>query len=203
MSGQTPHELYLKIRTFLSRWGWGIAFAWGLLEATVFFVIPDVFLAFSALFYPMIGVIFCVVSIAGSLAGGTIMYFLGQYHPGTAFELLTFIPGISEKMIAYVNNGFDAQGLKTMFVAPWEGIPYKIYAVQSAIHKIPFFVFLLASIPARLERFVLAVLIALGFGKFFGRNIATYPLRWLSFYLILWVLIYTKYIYSLQQRWGG
>lgn len=203
MNGQDTHEGHLRIRAFLSRWGFWIAFVWGVLEATVFFVIPDVFLGFAVLFFPLLGFIFCFVSIAGALVGGTIMYFLGQNDPQMVLDLLTRIPGISEKMVVYVNADFSTHGLKAMFIAPWQGIPYKIYAVQAGIHEIPFLVFLLASIPARLERFILAILIAFGFGKFFQNNIAKHPGRWIRFYIVLWVVIYAQYIYSLQQRWGG
>jgi membrane protein YqaA with SNARE-associated domain len=195
---------YQKIRDFLaSRTGATFALAWGLAEATVFFVIPDVLLGFAVLFFPIYGLLFCGLAVAGALVGGSVMFLLGKYHAAFALGLLSHIPGISEKMIAAVQADFHVYGLKAMFVAPWQGIPYKIYAVQAGMGKIPFLAFLAASIPARLERFFLVVLIAAVLGKAFQKNIAKNSLAWVWAYVILWIGIYAQYILTLMKRWGG
>ncbi len=200
-SGQEPDQ---NIRVFLaSARGRAAAFGWGLLEATVFFVIPDVILAFAAMFSWRLGILFCCWSILGALIGGSSMYFLGQLYPHFALAVLGHVPGISEKMIASVHHDFSAYGLKAMFIAPWQGIPYKIYAVQAGIAGTDFFSFLIATIPARLERFILALLIAAAVGKICQKSIARHTKQWLWFYALLWTGIYVRYIFLLKERWGG
>jgi membrane protein YqaA with SNARE-associated domain len=56
-----------------------IAFIWGLAEATLFFIVPDVYLGFVALFDWRRALRALAAPIAGAVLGGALMYALAAY----------------------------------------------------------------------------------------------------------------------------
>jgi membrane protein YqaA with SNARE-associated domain len=131
------------------------AIAWGLAEATVFFIVPDVLLTYLALKDPRRATKACLWTLVGVLVGGTAMFCWGHYDPKSATGLLTEIPAIDEELLNKVEQQIDDDGVKATFFGPIAGRPYKIYAVYAGAKDISFPSFLLVSIPARLLRFIL------------------------------------------------
>ena len=71
------------------------------------------------------------------------------------------------------------------------GVPYKIYAVQSASNEVSFPTFLLVSVPARLVRFALLSLLSWSFFRFVA---ARWPMRARDALIgVLWVAFYAAY----------
>jgi membrane protein YqaA with SNARE-associated domain len=177
-----------------------VSFLWGFAEATLFFIIPDVFLGAVALFSPMRGILCCIMSVLGAMLGGGIMYLLSCRIPQVMLDLLAKVPGISDSMIAQVGTDYRIYGLKAIFIAPWAGVPYKIYAVQAGIHGIDRTAFILATIPARLERFILVLLVTVLLGYRFKRSILRRPGYWMTAYAVFWIACYTAYAIYLNGR---
>ncbi len=79
------------------------AFFWGLAEATVFFIVPDVLLS----------VISCrsvracwkaiLSAVVGTLLGGFIMYGFGNIDPATSHKLLLHVPAIHPSVMERVH----------------------------------------------------------------------------------------------------
>jgi membrane protein YqaA with SNARE-associated domain len=133
----------------------GIALIWGLAEATVFFIVPDVFLSWLALRSYRRALIACLWVVAGALLGGLAIWHLGS---GQAEEMRTFyvaLPAIDASMIQSVQQQLDADGLIALFLGPISGTPYKLYALEAGQLGIRWETFVLVSFPARLIRFVL------------------------------------------------
>ena len=128
-----------------------LAIAWGLAEATVFFIVPDVLLTYLALKDPRRATKACL----WTLVGGIVMFCWGHYDPKSAAGFLTQIPAIDEELLNKVEQQIDDDGVKATFFGPMAGRPYKIYAVYAGAKDISFPSFLLVSIPARLLRFIL------------------------------------------------
>ena len=131
-----------------------IAFFWGLAEATLFFIVPDVALSVVALKGVDIGLVACLYALGGALVGGTIMYYWGRTNIEKVTNILIMIPAIRPKDIEKVSSDLQKSGVIAILFGPILGIPYKIYAAYA--HRITsIFHFLLISIPARGVRFVL------------------------------------------------
>jgi membrane protein YqaA with SNARE-associated domain len=139
-----------------------ISFVWGLAEATVFFIIPDVFLTLVAcrsLRRALEGTLF---ALAGALVGGTVMFSFGLDAPERARALLDAVPAIQPGLIADVRAQLESQGLLGMALGPARGTPYKIYAVEWGACGGRLLPFLLVSVPARWVRFALTVVATRG-----------------------------------------
>ena len=142
-----------------------IAFAWGLAEATVFFIVPDVLLTLIACRALRPALKATVAALAGALAGGALMYVFGLREPHTARVLLDHIPAISPDLITRVAQQVSEGGLMAVLLGPIKGIPYKIYAAEWGARGGSFVGFLLISIPARCVRFALAAFAARGIAR--------------------------------------
>ena len=131
-----------------------LAAIWGLAEATVFFIVPDVLLTAVALKDGKRATKLCLWTLAGALVGGAIMFWWGHHDKEAAEDLLVKIPAIDGAMLAEVEEQIEKGGAKAAFVGPLTGRPYKIYAVDAGGTGVSYVTFLLVSVPARLLRFL-------------------------------------------------
>ncbi len=128
---------------------------WGLAEATVFFIVPDVLLTFVALKDGKRATKLCLWALGGAMVGGAIMFWWGYNDKESAEDLLVKIPAINSDMADDVEKQINDDGAKAAFIGPLTGRPYKIYAIHAgASEKVGFIIFMLISIPARLLRFI-------------------------------------------------
>lgn len=172
--------------------GWVIfALGWGLAEATLFFIVPDVYLTFLALQSGKKAFKACWWALAGALLGGTIMYMWGTLQPQVSLQMVERVPAINEEMIAEVDRNMQTKGLWAMILGPAQGIPYKIYAVMAAQQNIPFLLFLLASLPARVIRFLLTTALAWIISKYLFTRLSIKTKYWIL--TCFWLVFYTGY----------
>lgn len=137
-------------------WLW-LAFAWGLAEATFFFIVPDVLTSRLVLQRARLGVAACFSSLAGALLGGSLLFWLG-HDPSVQMALaqaMDYLPGINATLVRQAGDGLMQHGLAALFTGVVAGIPYKLYALQAAWAGSDFSTFLLVSLFARLSRFLL------------------------------------------------
>ena len=186
--------LYRRISAYsASRQTLAIAFLWGLAEATVFFLVPDVLLGFVALFNWRRGLLSTVWVVAGAMVGGAIMYALAVNNVVAMNQLLTSIPLVNANMVNLVREQVGRSGLSALVTGPLQGIPYKIYAVQVGAQGLALIPFLLFTIPARLERILPVALVGAAVGVAFRKIIRRYPGLVVAGYVALWVCIYALY----------
>ncbi len=137
-----------------------LALAWGLAEATVFFIVPDVLLTWLARERLRDGLIGALYALAGALLGGLLMYRVGQTWAAEARPWLDATPAIGPAMIERVAAELREHGLAAVLLGPLSGTPYKLYALEASGAGIGLAAFLAVSVPARLGRFVLVTLLA-------------------------------------------
>ena len=167
------------------------AATWGFAEATLFFIVPDVFLSWVALKHPRKAFIACFWTLAGALVGGALIFYLGRTNPQPVGDLFISIPAISGDMLQDVKMQLQNDGLTALFIGPLIGTPYKIYALQAAQLGLAFIPFLLVSIPARLVRFVLVTALAALVSRMLKNVVSLRALR--AAHIVLWIGFYTFY----------
>lgn len=169
-----------------------IALLWAFAEATLFFIVPDVWISIVALKDKRKGLVACLFAVTGALIGGTIMFYWGQADSRTVNDILNIIPAIRIADIQKVQSDLRSQGAVAVLLGPLFGIPYKIYAANahSVISIIPF---LLISIPARIIRFVLVALITPYVTDKLLRNASS--TRKTQVISIVWIIFYALYFY--------
>lgn len=169
-------------------WSNALATVWGLAEATVFVIVPDVLLTWLALrgYRNALGA--CLFALGGALAGGTVIWIFGRSDPGQLRTLFAALPAISEGMIAEVRSQLVDGGLMALFVGPLTGTPYKVYALEAANLGYSLSSLLLISIPARLVRFVVVTVAAASMSQLLRRKLSlrhmqlAHMLCWIAFY---------------------
>ena len=139
-----------------------VAFAWGLGEATVFFIVPDVWLTALALVRLRLALEAAASALAGALVGGAAMALYAARHADRSIALLERVPAIGPALIARVHEQIGAHGLWAVALGPMRGIPYKIFAVDWGSRGGDLLAFLLISVLARGVRFVLSPLVTAG-----------------------------------------
>jgi hypothetical protein len=147
-------------RAPITRWERSIACVWGAAEASIFFIVPDVWLmalSTRSLGAAWRGVAWC---LGGALVGGTLMWWWGTTGPVAARTWLDAVPAISPLMISQVREQMDRHGLAGLFLGPLGGIPYKVYAVEWGARGGNLAALMLVSMPARALRFALSAVAA-------------------------------------------
>lgn len=171
-----------------------IAFLWGLAEASLFFIVPDVWLTIISrrkldrAKYEAIG-----FAILGALVGGTAIYWLARLDPDRMLGLIAEVPGINRVMVDKVRVQVGTSGLPALLLGPLQGIPYKIYAAQWGITNGSLIWFWLISIPARGIRFVITSVLTRLIWIFGQKKIKFWNQCDLALLLSFWVLFYLCY----------
>ncbi|HXP31308.1 MAG TPA: hypothetical protein VN832_09480 [Stellaceae bacterium] len=169
---------------------------WGFSEATVFFLVPDVILTYVGAFRGLrAGLVASGFALAGALIGGTVTYGLAAHMPDAVMAWLARVPAISPEMVARVQGDIRASGLSAMVLGPLSGTPYKIYAAAAGAQGVPYPLFLVASVLARLPRFAGLTAIA----AWLAPRIPA-PRRYLQItWLAIWLAFYAFY-FSVMPR---
>ena len=165
------------------------AFLWGVAEATLFFIVPDVLVsAVATLRGTRPALLAALWAGLGGVAGGLAVFLLAAAMPGATLAAIDAVPGIGPAMLARAEDGLAAQGPAALFVGAFSGVPYKVYAATAPQAGLPLWVFALVSVPARLARFVL---MALGVGLLarilrprlgVAGSVALLAVCWVAFY---------------------
>lgn len=174
-----------------------LAVFWGLAEATVFIIVPDVLLSWIALRSRKRALIACLWVTGGALVGGCVLWFVGRHNPEPARALFSALPAINDGMIENVRSQLHTSGLKALFLGPLSGTPYKIYALEAASIGHGLGIFLLISLPARLIRFLLVSLVAGGIATVLRQRMSLHHLRIL--HVLLWVALYSWYFSAMPS----
>ena len=170
-----------------------IAAAWGLAEATLFFIVPDVLLTWLAGFRPRLVWRALAACLGGALLGGLLMYVAASHSPERMRALLELVPAINADFIAATGAALQDQYGSQMLRAGFSGVPYKILAVESAAQGQSLAMFLGWSVPARLSRWILVVLLARGATMFVRSRFAAADRVLWALWSVGWGIVYVVY----------
>ncbi|MDO5534331.1 MAG: hypothetical protein Q4F65_06745 [Propionibacteriaceae bacterium] len=133
-----------------------VAAAWGFAEATVFFIVPDVWTSRVALRRPGRALAATLSATAGAVLGGALGHAVAsRVDPARTAAWAVRIPAIGSAMVERVDVEVAESGYRALLVGPTKGIPYKLYARAAGVQGLPMGALLVWTIPARMGRFVL------------------------------------------------
>lgn len=170
------------------------AAAWGFAEATLFFVVPDVLLTWLAGFRPRLAWRAVMVCLAGALAGGTLIFVLARSEPATVHAWVAAVPAISEGFMAATGSALREDFGPAMLRAGFTGVPYKVLAVEAGAQGQSLAAFVAFSVPARLSRWVLLVLLARGVAAVVRARVRQADRVLWSLWAVGWGLVYAVYL---------
>lgn len=171
------------------------ALVWGLAEAMLFFLVPDVLLTVIAQRrgFRMAAVAACF-AVAGACLGGALMWRLGRDHQDAMVALLDWVPAVSLAMIARAGPAVSEAPLQALIAGAFSGVPYKVFAAVAANAGVSLSGFLLITIPARATRFLLSAAAATLADRIASRWLARRTrtrlliLAWTVFYVLYWLI---------------
>jgi membrane protein YqaA with SNARE-associated domain len=173
-----------------------VGFAWGFGEATLFFIVPDVWLGWVALVARRAAWAVLAVTLAGALLGGTVTYAVSKAAaPSTTARIADGVPTVDRDAIGRVSREMEEHGPRSVLFGPIRmGTPYKLYARAAGVQDQSLVAFLLWSIPGRLERMLPVTLLALAAGYTLRRWIAANRRTVLGVYAAIWLAVYAVYV---------
>jgi len=174
-------------------------FWWGFAEGLVFFIVPDVYVSFAALFSLRAGLTAWGASIAGSLAGVGTIYLLIAVLGFDYVRFLDVIPGISAAMLLRVGAEMGAQGLPWTPLLILGGVPLKVYAGIAFFLGFGLVPVLLWTVFARIVRMAPVFAVAAGARLLFRGSIDARPARWTAVLGAVWFVFYVFYFIRMSR----
>jgi hypothetical protein len=176
-----------------------IGFWWGLLEGTVFFIVPDLYISFATLFSIRSGAIAWMSSIAGSVTAVAIIYLLMAALGLDFGSFLEIIPGISRSMIDQVEVNLAAAGLPFTPLLVLGGVPLKVYAAAAFSLGLPLGPTLAWTFLARVVRIAPTFTVAASIRLLLQHRIDARPLPWTVVLGLFWLGFYVFYFWRLNS----
>lgn len=163
---------------------------WALAEAMLFFIVADVPISYVALRYGWRSALRAAL-LAAAMAGlgGVLLLLWAQADAVQVYNLIVALPAIDAAMMRDAAVAFSDGGYWAMTKGSFSGVPYKLYAHAAASTPSGGLSwFFMASILARLPRFLAVALLVSAIGKWLEprmslrRRMALLALVWLLFY---------------------
>ena len=166
---------------------------WGIAEASLFFVVPDVLITFVVMRFGLRqGLLLCVVAAIFAAVTGYGMWAWGAHDPQGARHVILLVPAIGPDLLARAHDEIRAGWPIHLVTGAMTGVPYKLYAVEAGALGISPLLFLPMSFAARLSRFVLTAIAAAIARKAVTRlgepgwRYGIWALAWLATYGFYW-----------------
>ena len=169
---------------------------WALAEATLFFIVADVpIMALGIKAGLRKALIGAGIAAVFSAIGGSAIWIWASTNSKDVIEAMLTVPAIDLAMIGDVCADWEVRGPLGMMIGSFSGVPYKLYALAAgdvAGKSLPgLAVFFLASIAARLPRFLLVAAIAGWIGPKLRLRFGAGAV-WIAFF-VSWALFYAAY----------
>lgn len=175
-----------------------LPFLWGILEAILLFMVPDVPISMVTLKRGVkAGAIASFAAAIGAAIGGIVMFYWGRNDIIGVLALVEKLPAISPQMIDKVAAQMQgAHPFVSMLIGSFQGTPYKIYASIAPSVNIPLWQLFLLTPLIRLPRFLLVAGITNVAAKYARKIIAEEKTifwliiaLWAGFYALYWTIM--------------
>jgi len=185
-----PYDARHEPRLYLA------AFAWGMAEAMLLFVVPDVLLTWIALRDRRRALDASLAATAGAICGGLLMAVLGHAHPHAMHAWLERVPAVNASLIDQARQAMHRHGGLALVEGAFTGVPYKLFAAQAHAAGLSLPALLIWTVPARLVRFVLLALVANAVARWLRARthpvvvVAVWALAWSAHYALYWSFLH-------------
>jgi hypothetical protein len=174
-------------------------FWWGFAEGVFFFIVPDVYVSFAALFSLRAGAVAWAASIAGSLAGVGTIYLLAVILGLDYVRFLASIPGISSGLLARVGAQLAAAGLPYTPLLIAGGVPLKVYAGLAFSLGAGLGPVLVWTVFARIVRIAPTFALVAATRLLFRRTIDARAIVWCALLVFVWIAFYVFYFVHMSR----
>jgi hypothetical protein len=172
-----------------------VGFWWGFAEGIFFFIVPDVYITFAALFSLRAACFAWLTSIAGSMVAVALLYACMTFLHIDYLAFLVLIPGISSHLLQRVGDALASNGLPYTPLLILAGVPLKVFAALALSSGLSLGTVLLWTAFARFVRIAPTVALFAVMRLLLGRRIDANPagssvalgLSWLAFYTFYFV----------------
>lgn len=174
-----------------------LLFAWGLAEATVFFIVADVAVSWIAVRRGLRpGLVAAVAAAAGAVSGIALLYDWAAREPAAALALVDAVPFVTAEMIDEMRADLAQRGVWAVLVAGVTGVPIKLAAALAPGLGIGSAAFLIAGAAQRLGRLAAVALIAAVLARLLRRRLSERSLLavWAAFWLLFYALYWTALV---------
>jgi hypothetical protein len=170
--------------------------AWGFAEASLFFIVPDVWLGFVALFAPRRMPVTLVAIVAGAAAGAACLYVATLVWPDELRNLVLAVPAIAPSDLEQARAQLQDGGAGSILPAVVEGRAVKLYVHAAAVDGIGPFGIVAFTVLNRLARLLLfgGLLMVIGWAA--RSVVARRPRAVATLYGVAWVVFYAAYLLS-------
>lgn len=192
---RAPAPAYASIVGFVSsRAALWVGAGWGLAEASLFFIVPDAWLGFVALFAPwrmlrMLGAI-----LVGAAVGAVCLYLATMAWADELTSLILALPAIAPADLEQARGQLQDDGAGAILPALVDGRAVKLYIHGAALDGIGLLEVVLFTVLNRLLRLLLVGGVMAAIGAV-GRSIVAHsPRAVAALYVAGWVVFYAAYL---------
>jgi len=169
-----------------SRYSIPALFTLAFTEASCFLIPPDVLLIALCVSKPARALLYSLITMLGSVAGGICGYFIGmKIWEYTSNFFFTYVPGFTPEVFNHVKDLYGDNAFWAVFVSGFTPIPYKIFTIAAGVCKISFIVFLASSVLGRGLRFFLVG----GLIRIFGEPVKKFINKYFNLLTILFAVL--------------
>lgn len=192
MSAATETEARRSVRA-----DW-FALGWGFVEATFFFIVPDVLTTRLAMRGLRPALRACMLAWVGAMLGGLLIFGLARDTATAAGLRSAFerLPGITPSLIDSAAGSLRAEGLPALFAGALGGVPYKLFAWAAAQNGTGWLEFAFFSAAARLGRFAVTTVGAAAVARVLRHK--SPPDKLLLVHAVAWALFYGWYFWVMR-----
>lgn len=173
---------------------------WGFAEATLFFIIPDVWLCGVAVRSGWRAGVRCLLwSMAGALLGGMLIYQLAVVRPEATRAAILAVPGLKPSILdrGRAHLGPDGWG---MVPGGFSFLPYKAYALEAPAAGMGWTGFFSQSVAGRASRFAFSLGLTLVVAGWLRRKFPAWSAHLIWVHVLWWMGIYAAYFLVVIPR---
>ena len=188
-----PHFNQFMENFFASNESYCLVFTWALLEATIWFVIPE-FLLFLIIFMKVTHkrkLLF--YDIAGTVLGTVVGISLAL-----SSDIMLKIPYVYQSMIDQTHKWYEELGVLALIHQPFSGVPYKVFLSEAHLFSLPILFFIFFAITVRIARYIFGYSIMMAIYPLINRFVYRNYLILLTLAIIIFtaLLLRVSNIYS-------
>lgn len=169
---------------------------WGWAEAILFFIVPDLWLGFVALYAPRRMLVTLGAIMVGAALGAVCLYVATLAFGADLSAVIVALPGSLPTDVEQARAELAEQGAIASLNGVLQALPVKTYIHASALEGIGLVEVVVFTLLNRIERLLLFGVVMALVGWLGRRFITRWPVLAAGLYLAAWVIFYAVFLLS-------